>query len=755
MRRVFYACAIFLLLGAAALATVFATVRGIVHDPQHRPVPGSDVVLKAKSSDYTQKTQTDANGDFHFDTVPLGEYTISVTAPVFAGQEQSVTVLSGTAPILHFELHIAAQTQSVTVSAEAAPGQTESVTPTTLVNREEIQQTPGAARTNSLAMITDYLPGSYFTHDQLHVRGGHQVSWLIDGVPIPNTNIASNLGPQIDPNDIDTLEMQRGSYSADFGDRTYGVFDVAPRTGFERDNEAELVVSAGNFYQTDDQLNFGGHTNRFAYYASVNANRTNLGLQTPTSAVLHDAANGFGGFTSLMYNVDSQDQLRVVAQARRDYYQVPFDPNDPNTQGQFLKDADLEKDAFVAVTWVRTVSPGLVFTVSPFFHFNSANYESSPLDLPSSTTQNRSSKYEGGQATVAWLEKRNNLRGGIYAFAQQDSQLFSLIFNCPTPPTTTCPETSASDLTPTQVNPLGSLIALYAEDQFKVTSWLTLNAGLRQTHFSGSVVENATSPRVGASLRVPKINWVFRAFYGHFYQAPPLLTLAGPLLDAATNQNLAFIPLRGERDEEHQFGVTIPFRGWTIDADNFLTRAKNFFDHNNFNDSDLFFPITIRGARINGWEMTVRSPRIRNRAQVYLTYSNQLALSLGCVTGGLIAPCSTPPPGFGFLDHDQRNTLHIGGQYTLPWNSYASTDIYYASGFTNGNSPPDPNSHLDPHTTFDLALGKSFGEKFSINVQGVNVANRRVLLDNSFTFGGTHYLNPREIFVQLRFHFHY
>jgi outer membrane cobalamin receptor len=754
MRRVLETFAVFLVFGVAAFATVFGTVRGIVHDPQHRPVAGSEVVLKAKASDYTQKTQTDVNGDFHFDAVPLGEYTISVTDPAFAAQEQSVTVLSGTAPILHFEMHLVSQVESVTVSAEAAPGQTESVTPTTLVNRQEIQETPGAARTNSLAMITDYMPGAYFTHDQLHVRGGHQVSWLIDGVPIPNTNIASNLGPQIDPNDIDTVEMQRGSYSADFGDRTYGVFNVAPRTGFERNNEAELVVTAGNFYQTDDQLNFGGHTNRFAYYASVNGNRTNLGLETPTSAVIHDAANGFGGFTSLMYNVDSQDQLRVVAQVRRDFYQVPFDPNDPNTQGQFLQDANRENDSFVAVTWVRTFSPGLVFTVSPFFHFNSANYESSPLDLPSSTTQNRSSKYEGGQATVTWVEKQNNLRAGLYAFAQQDSQLFSLIFNCPTPPTVSCPETSASNLTPTQANPMGSLTAVYAEDQFKVTSWLTLNGGLRQTHFSGNVVENATSPRVGASLRIPKLNWVFRAFYGHFYQAPPLLTLSGPLLDAATNQNLGFIPLHGERDEEHQFGVTIPFHGWTLDADNFLTRAKNFFDHNNFNDSDLFFPVTIQGARINGWELTLRSPRIRNRAQVYLTYSNQLALGFGDINGGLTN--FSFGDGFGLLDHDQRNTLHIGGQYDLPWHSYASTDVYYASGFTNGTPSAEfPGDHLPGHTTFDLALGKSFGERFSINVQGVNVANRRVLLDNSFTFGGTHFLNPREIFVQLRFRFHY
>ena len=266
------------------------------------------------------------------------------------------------------------------------------------------------------------------------------------------------------------------------------------------------------------------------------------------------------------------------------------------------------------------------------------------------------------------------------------------------------------------------------------------------------MVENASGPRVGASLRIPKLNWVFRAFYGRFYQAPPLLTVSGPLLQAANNQNLAFIPLHGERDEEHQFGVTIPFHGWTLDASNFLTRAENFFDHNNFNNSDLFFPVTIQGARINGWELTLRSPRIRNRAQVYLTYSNQLALAFGNINGGLTD--FSFGDGFGLLDHDQRNTLHFGARYEMPFHSYAASDVYYASGFTNGD-PSVPGDHLQPHTTFDLSLGKSFGERFSLNIQALNVANRRVLLDNSFTFGGTHYLNPREIFVQLRYRFHY
>ncbi len=105
-----------------------------------------------------------------------------------------------------------------------------------------IEETPGADRATSFADITDYVPGAYMRHDMLHMRGGHQTSWLIDGVNIPNTNIAANVGPQIDPYDTDQIEMQRGSYAADIGDRTYGVFNVAPRNGFELNRDAELRI---------------------------------------------------------------------------------------------------------------------------------------------------------------------------------------------------------------------------------------------------------------------------------------------------------------------------------------------------------------------------------------------------------------------------------------------------------------------------------------------------------------------------------
>jgi hypothetical protein len=58
--------------------------------------------------------------------------------------------------------------------------------------------------------------------------------------------------------------------------------------------------------------------------------------------------------------------------------------------------------------------------------------------------------------------------------------------------------------------------------------------------------------------------------------------------------------------------------------------------------------------------------------------------------GGLIGACPVPPPGYFFLDHDQRHTLHLGGQYTLPWRAYFSTDVYYALRFLQRQSAANP-----------------------------------------------------------------
>jgi Carboxypeptidase regulatory-like domain/TonB dependent receptor/TonB-dependent Receptor Plug Domain len=759
-RRLLLSLFALLLPATLAWASIFGKVQGIVHDPQHRPIQGAHLTLKAQTSAFTQSAETNANGEFVFTSVPIGNYTVTVSAKGFEQMSQDVIVQSDTSPVLHFPLALAGVNESVVVPGTSGQVSTDSVTPTTMLSRVDIQQTPGADRTNSMQMITDYVPAAYVTHDMLHMMGGHQVSWLIDGVPIPNTNIATNLGPQIAPRDIDTLEVYSGSYDADYGDRTYGVFNVVPRTGFERDRQCELVLTAGNFYQTDDQISCGGHTERFAYYASLNGNRSAYGLQTPVPQVVNDAVNGFGGFASFIFNPDPKNQYRLVTSLRRDYYQIPIDP-DPNSVGNSvypssgLHDAEREPDGYVTFSWIHTFNPNTLLTVSPFYHYNGADYLGGPNDYPVISTVDQNASYAGGQAALHMTFWKNDLQTGVYGFGQHQYNYFNNVFTDGTP---NVPASSIS------VN--GGVVSEFINDKFKITPWFTLITGFRATQFNATISETAADPRFGGALRIPRLNWVFTGFYGYYYQAPPLATATGPLLDLANGQDVTFAPLHGERDIQWQYGVAIPYRNWTLSINNYETRAENWLDHSNIGESNIFWPITWAYALIQGWSANLHSPDVFHHGQFHLAYANQIAQATSPITGGLVCPVPVTdacplniPPGLSPVDHDQRNTLNVGFDGILPDKFTASTNVYYGSGFTNGlyGSPQAqyPGEYLPGHTTFDLSVGKSFGDRYSVAVNALNVANRRVQLDNSQTFGGFHWNDPRQIYAEFRYRFKY
>jgi len=738
MRKVVQIAAITVVIITATLsvlATVFGNVRGVVHDPQHHPIAGAHTRLRANDSAYELSAETSSEGEFHFDAVPLGNYTVTVEAPGFASQSQILTVISGSAPVLHYQLAVAVAQEKVTVTASPEDLNPDSPRRDILITQQQIARYAGVDSSNSFKIITDFVPGSYMVHDQLHVRGGHQVTWALDGVPIPNTNIASNVGPQFNPKDVSYLQAETGSYAAEYGDRTYGVFNVAPNTGFERNRQAELIASYGNYNQTDDLLSFGDHTAKFAYYVSVSGNNTDWGLEPPTSVNLHNQAYGGGGFTSLIYNPNPKDQIRFDAGFRLDYYQVP---NDPDMQAAGINDRQREQDIFATGTWVHTFSPGLILMTSPFYHFNRAAYEGGPSDVPIAT-DNRGSNYEGGQVTLAAINNRNNARFGIYAFAQQDNTLFSVIAN-----------DGSGQQFHQRDYPGGFLFAGFLEDQFKATRWLTFTGGLRLTHFSGGVTDNVVDPRLGVAVSLPKLNWVLRAAYSYFYQPPPLDTVTGSLLDYTEAQGLGFLPLKGERDIQQEYGITIPVKSWVSSLTYFHTSVRNFFDHDALGNSNIFLPLTVEGAIIEGEEVTLRSPLISNHYRAHLAYSHQIAQGVGAVTGGL-TDFSPPPDGNFYLDHDQRNTLSAGVEGDLPWRSFGAFTVNYGSGFLNGDGP----SHLPGYTTFDLSVGKEFGENFTVRFAATNISDVRYQLDNSNTFGGTHWGDPRLFSVQLRWRFHY
>jgi hypothetical protein len=246
------------------------------------------------------------------------------------------------------------------------------------------------------------------------VRGGHQVAQAVDGVPIPNTKLASNVGPQTDPKDIDYLEVQRLLCRVR---RSYlWRFNVVPRTGFEKDREMELNTSLGSFHQTNDQLNLGGHTSRYAYFGSINANPSDYGLETPRPDV-HDRVWGLEGFGSLMFNKDTDNQFRFVTILRRRL--LSAERSGRGSGGHSRRRAGAGRSGGFHL-WAQILS-GLLFTLRPFVHFNRANYDGNPNYTPVGIAQHRDLTYVA-QIAMNAVTTRHIARIGISGLGQHDDE---------------------------------------------------------------------------------------------------------------------------------------------------------------------------------------------------------------------------------------------------------------------------------------------------------------------------------------------
>jgi len=725
---------LFAIISASSEAQVLGTVRVSLRDAQDLALPGATVTLKAEASTWTQMAVSDMQGNAAFTAVPIGHYMVTASLPGFRDQQQDIEVTANAIVPIALKLTVASVSESIEVTAETI--NPESSKTETLTHRLDIERQPDADRSGSLSMITNNVPGTYVMHDHLHARGGHGVTFEIDGVPVPNSNLAT-VGSQFDPKDVDYLESERGGLAANYGDRAYGVFNLVPRSGFEANKFGDATARYGNYNQASLYSSFGNHTQdqKFAWFASGSGNHTDRGLERVDIPVIHDKSTAFSGFTSILYNPSTTNQFRLVGSGREDKYQVP------NTLGQEalgIRDDEKATDAFLNTTWVHTTPGELLITVSPYYHFNRLQYIGGVND-PLVTNDNRGSHYVGGYVNVAQTRGRHTYHFGSDTFAEHDDSLFGLQANTGTRLALTHEEVIWA-----------SVASAFAEETFRIRENFTVNAGLRAEHFQGTLTENAVSPRLGVAWGVGK-GAVLRASYGRFYQHPQTSTVTGPLLQFALQEGFGYLPVPGERDQMVEVGLGIPVAGWTLDFDTFYNKTKNLVDHEVLGNSNILFPLTIDNGRVRAFESTLKSPLLAKVLQLHYALSVQSAQGRGLTTGGLTDFKPPPNNAYFYLDHDQRVTFTPGAELTLPGSAWVSGSVTYGSGFLRGNGP----AHMPRHTTLDVAAGKDLGQNVQLRFSALNVTNELFLTGFENSFAGTHYANPREVTGQVKIKFHY
>ncbi len=103
-----------------AQATASGTVLGTVMDASHAVVPGAEVTITSQTTGETRKTSSNDSGEYRFDLMSAGRYTVKVSKQGFKAVDQNIELLVGGTANASVTLSPGATTEVIEVT-EAAP----------------------------------------------------------------------------------------------------------------------------------------------------------------------------------------------------------------------------------------------------------------------------------------------------------------------------------------------------------------------------------------------------------------------------------------------------------------------------------------------------------------------------------------------------------------------------------------------------------------------------------------------------------
>src|SRR5271170_5347905 len=160
-------------------------INGTVTDNTGAAIPKAAVVAVDTETGSTHTTTSSTAGEFLFQDLPLGTYTVSASFPGFnTVKTDKVIVTAGTTFTLAVKLTISASSTVIEVDAAAVALDTTSVTQTTDISSAIVNDTPMNGRdfTQLIAVAPGF--GGYSAGGFGSVNGtrANQVNWQIDGV---------------------------------------------------------------------------------------------------------------------------------------------------------------------------------------------------------------------------------------------------------------------------------------------------------------------------------------------------------------------------------------------------------------------------------------------------------------------------------------------------------------------------------------------------------------------------------------------
>src|SRR6516164_3170568 len=551
----------------------------------------------------------------------------------------------------------------------------------------------------------------------IHVRNDHaNVQFRINGVMLPDG--VTGFGSIFDTRLIGSASLVVGALPAEYGLRTVGLVDLTTRNDIFN-NTGSINYYFGSRETIQPSFEYGGTFGAncpsastavptkapasssatcfggVQYYFTGSYLQTNEGIEnsTPFLNPVHDFSRQERGFAYLSTFLDPYTRLSLIAGSFNASFQIPNRFNAPpaanistafgvsNFNSANLNERQDEQSQFGVLALQRSVN-GFDGQISYFTRYNNLHFIPDPVgDLflnGIASDISRQSYTNGFQGDASYaINPAHTLRAGFFVSAEQiwvdnTSWVEALgtpgAGTCAAPPCGLEPPFSITD----DVAKLGWLAGVYAQDEWKITDKLTLNAGLRFDQMWQFVDANQLSPRASLTYK-PFDGTTFHAGYARYF-TPPILIEAAPVNFNLFNNTTAAVtnpignPLLPERSHYFDAGIDqkILFECSsaqskdcsTVDLgiDAYYKVAKDLLDNGQFGQALILSGFNYAKGVAQGVEFSAKYHNGNFQAYANLAVSQQKATQP--VSNQFLFDNATPLADLGGLTEFQYLSTH-------------------------------------------------------------------------------------------------
>ncbi|MGP0060122.1 MAG: TonB-dependent receptor [Beijerinckiaceae bacterium] len=590
------------------------------------------------------------------------------------------------------------------------------------IDRQAIQSLPQGENT-PIDKVLLQAPGvsydSAVANPNFHVRNEYaNVQFRINGILLPEG--VSGLGPVLETGFIGNLNLLTGALPAQYGLRTAGVVDITTRSEFTPGGTISLY--GGSLGTVSPSFSYGGSIDNTQYFVTGRYMQNNEGLENsmPTADPIHDhtTQGKFFGYVSTL--LGDSNRLTYMTGVSVSQFQIPNVVGMPplgNFGGTNFNSANLnekEYDSFLFnILALQTKGEKFDTQLSIFSRYTNVHFVP---DIPGDIAFNdvasdvtRRSLLNGVQFDGGYrLSDVHTLRAGFGITAEQ-----TYVNNTSTvlPLDTSGNPLPFPETITDATSKLGWNLGGYIQDEWKLTSKLTLNTGLRFDQLYQFVSANQLSPRI-ALVYKPFEDTTLHAGYARYF-TPPMQAQATPSNIALFNNTTQQSPVPGNDpvlpERSHYFDVGIDqkvFTGFTLGADAYYKIATDQIDDGQFGQAVVLTQFNYAQGYSEGLELKAKYQK--DSFAAYANFAVNRTEAKDVVSNQYLF---TDPVEFAYIannyhltDNAQLLTASAGVSYR--WDkTLVSLDGIFGSGLPTGFANLQT---VQPYTQFNLGISHDF-----------------------------------------------